>query len=61
MADKSKPPELPGYRWSTLTGSAPWDPESSTDQVVVGDSPCGIALYDRKTGIIHHWASAKPN
>ena len=62
MTDKTTPPALPGYHWTTKTGYAPWD-KSDTDpnRVVVGMSPQGLALYDRKTGIIHHMASAKPH
>lgn len=62
MIDKTKPPELPGYRWTSKTGYAMWDPScDDPERVVVGISPQGLALYDRKTGIIHHMASAKPH
>lgn len=60
-AHRAKPPELPGYFWTSLLVNAPWDPESTADQCVVGDSPYGLAIYDRKTGIIHHHKNAKPN
>lgn len=62
MTQKFDPPELPGYEWSNIFCSAPWDPsDPDVKRAIVGMSPQGIVLFDRNTNVLHFKKSAKPN
>jgi hypothetical protein len=48
-------------RRATVTGYAPWDPESRTaTRVRANISGHGLALYDVKTRVSHRWAHEAP-